>query len=309
MPKAVFRVDASPEIGLGHWYRCVALSEELRARGWKDTFAIDPALHEHVPNPKYFETADPVVDMKETRGDLLIVDHYEWGRKQEAEVRKNFDRIVVFDDLANRRHDCDLLVDARHFEKAYDVLVISPSGTSTPDGSPDTRLLCGPEYALVRKEFRDLRAQAEDRRWVGGPIKKVLVMITDDLRNVAVRQMAENSGFKVRFPGVAPNIARDMLGADLCIGESGYSNWERCCLGLPTILWPNGKHQWEFAEFLRERDIGWPLDIPGQTLYDLLEWATELPRNDLYEQSRKCFELCDGLGVERVANTIEEMFK
>ena len=48
------------------------------------------------------------------------------------------------------------------------------------------------------------------------------------------------------------NMAELMLNADLAIGASGSSAWERCCMGLPTLLIVAEENQREIAESLSQ---------------------------------------------------------
>jgi UDP-2,4-diacetamido-2,4,6-trideoxy-beta-L-altropyranose hydrolase len=60
-------------------------------------------------------------------------------------MRVHFHKIFVIDDLANRKHDCDVLLDQNYFsnqEKRYQNLI-----------SKDCHMFCGPRHTLLRKEF------------------------------------------------------------------------------------------------------------------------------------------------------------
>ena len=110
---ALFRFDAGPEIGGGHAVRCLTLARELEARGWTSRFAVGP------------ETLGTVAAMADRAADCVapddmaalapvtavIVDHYGLDIGDEKPWREIARHIVVLDDLADRRHDCDVLID------------------------------------------------------------------------------------------------------------------------------------------------------------------------------------------------------
>src|SRR5580658_8626962 len=121
----VFRCDGGPSMGGGHVARCLALAEELRKRGWVCTFAVSaetaatlPALaasgHRlQILPPHLSADAEPdaLVANNPDGATLLIVDHYRRDRHFESACRNWAKHILVIDDLADRPHDCDWLLD------------------------------------------------------------------------------------------------------------------------------------------------------------------------------------------------------
>ena len=178
----VFRADASVQMGNGHFMRCLTLAEYLKKRGAKITFISrlhEGNLFEHIskkdieiialPKPEVFAHASSNTerdnhaewlgvsqenDAKETikalgddQPDWLVVDHYGLDEVWEKAVRSYVKNIMVIDDLANRSHCCDMLLDQNRFENMetrYDALVHAGC----------TRLI-GPKYALLRTEFTE----------------------------------------------------------------------------------------------------------------------------------------------------------
>ena len=135
----VIRADASKHIGSGHIMRCLTLAKELRNLGAIVEFIT--RNHSENLNTQIIEQGFKLrllpnhnklveqrtlseyeqwlgvsqsVDAEETikalsgkQPDLLIVDHYALDYNWEKKLRKIIDKIMVIDDLANRRHDCD----------------------------------------------------------------------------------------------------------------------------------------------------------------------------------------------------------
>lgn len=297
--RIAFRVDASLEIGTGHVMRCLALAVAARARGARVRFicrelpghlaqrvrergfdvALLPAPASHgahgTPHAHWLKV--PVAtDAQETaaaldggRPDWLVVDHYALDAAWERALRPHATAVAVIDDLADRPHDCDLLVDAAAAPGAprYDRLL-----------PPGARRLGGPRYAPLREEFAAARAAQPPR---SGTLERILVsfggadasgaacrvvealaaMDSPPCRDLdAVAGLTSPHAARLRElcaarPGFTAhasvgNIETLMARADLAIGAGGTMAWERACLGLPALIWPIADNQRPFAEFL-----------------------------------------------------------
>ena len=191
----VIRVDSSTRIGSGHLMRCRTLAEELKERGadvhfvcrrhsgnlnelLRDTFSVyelpSPSIDTHnVADDDYAawlgiiqeeDAADTIATLQGWRPDWLVVDHYSLDKRWETALRPYVRRIMVIDDLANRTHDCDLLLDQNFYlgmENRYNNLVPS-----------HCQLLLGPKYALLRPEFRKARKTLRIR---DGKVQRIFV--------------------------------------------------------------------------------------------------------------------------------------
>lgn len=186
--------------------------------------------------------------------DLLIVDHYGLDDGWESRMRPWAARIMVIDDLADRRHDCDVLLDQNYhdyMDERYEGLV------------PERCLrLLGPKYLLLRPEFYRARRQLKQRE---GTVRRLLIFfggsdpsdetgkalqavrllnradIATDVvvgagnpRREAVRRLCSSLP-GARFHCQVDNMAELVAGADLAIGAGGTAMWERCYLGLPSL--------------------------------------------------------------------------
>jgi len=274
--KVVFRVDANTEIGTGHLMRCLALASALRQRGVVvqmisrenkigATMSIPhgdislmqlPAHPTGVTWDKLWENdaQDTINALGSDKVDWLVVDHYGLDARWETRVRKKVGRILVIDDLANRPHDCDLLVDqnpgAEYLER-YKRWV-----------SPSCRIFLGPQYAFLREEFRPYASQ--NRLRTGRADRFLISMGGADLENVtkkaiqATRLAAPDAKVQVIVGYSNPHqadlkvlcaqdssyhyvqgtseMARLMKDADMAIGAGGITTWERCFMGLPAIV-------------------------------------------------------------------------
>jgi UDP-2,4-diacetamido-2,4,6-trideoxy-beta-L-altropyranose hydrolase len=262
--------------------------------------------------------------------DWLVVDHYALDHRFEAIMRQRVARIMVIDDLADRQHDCELLLDQNLGRKAedYDGLV--------PDGC---ERLTGPQFALLRPEFATHR-QASLARRAAGQVEHILVSLGGfDNDNVTskvldaldVCDLPENCRISVvvgrdapwldHLKEKAPSIrwpitvlagVEDMAGlmasVDLAIGAAGGSAWERCCLGVPTMLMVLAENQRKGAIALEQ--AGAAFLAPGVSAADDGAFCRCLVRvmqpEKIIGMSRTCADVTDGLGASRVAALLRE---
>ena len=274
--KVLIRTDASVTIGSGHLMRCLTLADQLCSEGTEVAFVcrdLTGAMFELLQERGYRYLALPFcevknspqsIDAKETIEaakklfpggcDWLVVDHYALDATWERLLRSVARKIMVIDDLANRTHDCDLLLDQnfyRNMERRYQGLV--------PE---KCRTLLGPEYVLFRPEFVAARKHLRHR---DGTIRRILVFfggsdpaaqtivaidalkllnMPDIIIDIVVGSANPHQKNINRFVSQLPNatvhcqisnMAELIEKADLGIGAGGSSMWERCFLGLPTI--------------------------------------------------------------------------
>lgn len=320
---AIFRCDASIEIGTGHVMRCLTLANALAENGASCHFicrAHDGHLGSLIEQKGHRVTLLPtaerqnnVVDggdeqtlyakwlgcswendatacqriMEEAQADWLVVDHYGLDAQWEAELRPHAKNIMVIDDLANRAHDCDVLLDQNlgSTETAYRTLV--------PD---HCQLFIGPKYALLRPEFAQWRPYSLARRkppkleriliTMGGVDKdnvtaEVLNALAECLPSLhdkikvsvvmghlaphleQVQQLSDTMPFDTEVLVGVENMAELMANSDLAIGASGSTSWERCCLGLPSIFIVLADNQKVIAEFLESHGVGYSIPLKG----------------------------------------------
>jgi UDP-2,4-diacetamido-2,4,6-trideoxy-beta-L-altropyranose hydrolase len=266
-----FRTDASAETGTGHVVRCLALANELRASGGTVRFLcreITAGLAKQLGNrghelamlpagaSDWQHDADASTEILRDRQpwDWLIVDHYGLDARWEKRARRSARRILAIDDLADRPHDCDLLLDQNYYHDAdgrYDGLV-----------PPGCNLLLGPRYALLREEFAtacrsSAAATGTVRRLfvcfggidAGNETAKAIRAIRSTALQVEVDvvigdgnphrvdiQRLCGSDSRFHFHCQAENMAELMAEAGLAIGACGTTAWERCALGLPALV-------------------------------------------------------------------------
>lgn len=351
--KFFFRVDASARMGTGHLMRCLTLAEALRERGVQTHFIcrehagnLIAMLQQNampisvLPAPaagavKYGENyaawlgVTQAEDAEQTiealcgeKPDWLVVDHYGIGIEWERHLRPHIGKLMVIDDLANRNHDCNLLLDQNY----------SASGEQRYMGlvPPQCKILLGPGYALLKKDFKNIRKRLGSRPH---ELRKILVFFTagDDqgetlkaMRGIELYGKAE--GVDVVTGRSNPNNAAiikkcDALHwgyhcqidympaliaqADLVIGAGGSSNWERCALGAPALVAILAENQILIAQALDNagvvHNLGRCHDLQAEDYANALH---SMDRQQLASMSKKALELVDARGAERVADIL-----
>lgn len=252
--------------------------------------------------------------------DVLMVDHYGLDETFERGCRGWAGTVAVIDDLANRRHDCDLLLDQTAGREAVEYLPLVPAGCEVVTGS---------QWALVRRPFRDARPAALERRRNYRGLRNILVTfgsyIPAPLADLILAGLAEArlnceridivnprpsiappAGLPVVVHSVVADMAAAMAAADLALTAAGSTTWERCCLGLPGVLAILADNQATIAENLVHRgatlSLGW-LDTVTPAAVAAAVKAAGQP--DTYARlSQASAALCDGMGAARLADRI-----
>jgi UDP-2,4-diacetamido-2,4,6-trideoxy-beta-L-altropyranose hydrolase len=193
-------------------------------------------------------------DINQGAIDWLIVDHYAIDIKWERALRPYFKHLMIIDDLADRYHDCEILLDQNfysNYQYRYQQLV-----------PKSCNLLLGPQYALLRPEFGEMHRCVKMRNgeisnilvFMGGSdstneTKKVLLALekinfagvvnvvvgySNPYRDEIIEICNRHENYK--FYCQVDNMAELMNKADLAIGAGGSTTWERCCLALPSLV-------------------------------------------------------------------------
>lgn len=364
MPYIVIRCDASMAIGSGHVMRCAALAAVLREKGatvdfvsrdlsvlMRNRIAAISGAKVHVLSGRSRQTAadeeaGPVLrhrdwlpvtqaaDAADTlqimrsgpRPDWLVVDHYALDVRWEQVLRPHVDRIFAIDDLSDRDHDCDILLDQNFFLK--------PARRYAGRIPRGTHLLLGPRFALLRPEFGAARERLPKR---SGALRRLFVtfgsydptnqtalalraidaagldgVITDVVIGQDNPHLAEIETYCRARPHyrlhIDPvNMAALIATADLAIGASGATNWERCCLRLPTILISVAENQCPIARDLAEQRACIYLGRNDEVSEDAITTALrELAASPSLAHGigTKAGELVDGRGTRRVADRL-----
>jgi UDP-2,4-diacetamido-2,4,6-trideoxy-beta-L-altropyranose hydrolase len=363
--KVAFRTDASLQIGTGHVMRCLTLAGALAAHGAECQFicrdhpgnliefirskgftayplpvlsssgsdaatTVPEPAHRHWLGATQTQDAEACVPiLAGLEPDWLIIDHYALDARWELALAPHYQKLMVIDDLADRPHACDILLDQTYGCDAANYLVLVPA---------NCRLLCGSQYALLRPEFAALRPYSLQRRTkstlrelminMGGVDKdnatgQVLQALhschlPEDCRITVVmgatapwleevRNQAQNMPWPTRVVVGVSDMAQLMADSDLAIGAAGASAWERCCLGLPAIMLILAKNQADVARNLAGTGAAWVMrhdEEFGKQLAGLITLLVERP-TALQIMSQSAMRIVDGRGTETVARFLE----
>ncbi len=361
----VFRADASLQMGTGHVMRCLTLADALRERGASCTFVCRPhpghllALvaqrgHQALALPELQEGAQPnhngtahghwlgtdlATDAQDTQQalrtrtggqpvDWLVVDHYALDARWEEALSPQAQRIMAIDDLADRPHTCDLLLDQNWYgdtnDARYDLLI-----------SLSTKRLLGPRYALLNSAYAQLRALLPQR---DGIVRRVLVffggsdpanltasvikaMMVPDMQELAldvvigvnhpdptsIAALVDERPDTVLHQNL-PSLAGLMARADLMIGAGGSTTWERMSLGLPSLVIGVADNQLPTNQALHSAGyvnfLGHMKEVTTSQIVAAVRQALESPGR-LKQQSQLMQQLVPATGVACVCNRIQ----
>jgi len=191
----------------------------------------------------------------------------------------------------------------------------------------------GPQYALLRPEFAALRPYSLQRRQAQASIGQLLItmggvdqdnatgQVLQALKTCAlpahcritvvmgltapwlqnVQQLAAQMPWPTEVTVNVNDMAQRMADSDLAIGAAGSTSWERCCLGLPTLIVVLAENQQPGAQALgaahAARLIGTVSDIAAQ----LPLAVHELNDSDCQiRMSHAAIAITDGHGVDRI---------
>lgn len=307
--------------------RCLTLADAMTENGWECIFWISLETLKFIP--RLSTSAYQIVTAPDTPRqfvDMLVVDHYEIGAEFEKECRTWAQRIFIIDDIT-RQHDCDFLLDQTYGRHKEDYKLLTPETCS---------ILSGSSYALLKPSFLERRKYSLERRKNSGySVGRVLLFLSmgnfsdlyilflralehiekplqiDIIVNNTdyVRDLTEGKDFhhKVTIHESVSDMAEVMAYADIAIGGGGATNWERCCLGLPSIITVLAENQRDIAQKLHEAgavyDLGWYESIDFYDFANSLKAFIDNPR-DVEKMSQNAASICDGLGVQRVLEAI-----
>lgn len=259
--------------------------------------------------------------------DWVVVDHYGLDATWLSIIPKNQAKIFVIDDLGDRDLICELLLDqnlgasAKKYEKRV---------------PKNCNLLLGTKFSLLRSDFRAWRGRSLNGRFDRDVERVLVTMGGSDAENYTLRVLkelaksrhAKNSVFTVVVGGAylhrttlnqfvgssglnisvlenVNNMAEIMSNSELCIGASGSTVWERCCLGLPSITLSIAKNQNKIAEELSKRNVSIYSTIEN-LLIDFEKFFGNSKKELLKVLIENSCQVCDGFGADRVLKELEK---
>ena len=353
----IVRADASQKIGSGHIMRCLVLAEALRDTGMVVEFVTrknlgnqdaqikerglgvhslsrlyDPKLKKPLDgfgkwsNIKQYEDANDTINTLCSREVAwLIVDHYALDFNWETKLRPHVKKLMVIDDLADRIHECNCLLDQNYVndQTRYDHLL-----------SARTIKLLGPKYSLLNKSFTsvpqfDIRSSTQIERvfiFFGSSdpynltSTSLVALLQPDLKHLYLDVVIGSANpFKAEIKHLVEkhsnaelhiqvtNMAEIMYSADIALGAGGITTWEGMAIGLPSIVITVADNQVAFTRDLSQDGyiqwLGTADQVNENIIYRALRDAMLNPKK-LRDQSVKCRKLVNGTGVEKVTKLL-----
>ena len=317
-------------------------SSKLIADGHSVYLLNTQSLNTHITTRAHAQTSGLTIDLLDQTTDAehtaaileklrpgwLIVDHYELDKTWETSIGNHHKKLLVIDDLADRSHKADILIDQNLGRRSCDYIDLVPEST---------RLFIGPKYALLRPEFAAMREASLQRRQrpalrkliisMGGydqpdatscvlnairrcqlhPDTQIEIILSDDAPWLdRVKEVAKAMPWDTDLLTSPQNMAQLLTTADLVIGAVGSSSWERCCLGLPTLLITIAKNQQGSAQALSNAGA-------GILIGTMNEIQTQLPRQLerlsapklLAKMSEKASDICDGTATRALVEILK----
>ena len=356
--KVVFRADASIQIGTGHVMRCLTLAGELTRQGHECWFicrehlghlgdlivskghnlTLLPASTNTPPQQHrsasddyarwlgvpWQEDANQTMDaISPLNADWLVVDHYVLDAQWESTLSSVADKIMVIDDLANRQHDCDILIDQNYGRIAKDYKDLVPG---------HCKILAGVKYAILKSEYRNRKPLIKSGEikhcflYFGGGFDSLEVLRIaidafncDRLLNVNLHVVLPNIECDLNIKGNQdhlkriifhknlPDLASLMINSDLSISAGGSTTWERCCVGIPSIVVSIAENQLPACVALESSGvIKYIGELPEFTIDKIRTFLFGLSKEELIILQANSQNLVDGHGVGRIINTMFE---
>ena len=320
--------------------RCLALAQAWQDAGGRAVFAMaeaTPAIQARLVAESYevvsvshaAGTADDasqtIALAGERKSDWIVVDGYQFTADYQRALKAAGCKVLFLDDYGHAQH-------------YFADFVLNQNACASADSylhkEPQTRLLLGPKYCLLRREFAGWRRRQRD---VSAVCHRVLVMMGgSDPENLTARviealaiarlehvettaviggsnphftmlqELAARCGQKIKVQRDILNMAEPMALADVAVSAAGSTCWELCLMGLPALLVDVADNQAELARELDRRGCAIRVgdrSVSAEKIADQLKrlvGSHEL-RQSLSQHSR---ELVDGNGATRVVSVL-----
>lgn len=246
-------------------------------------------------------------------GDVVLFDGYHFGIAYFQAARETGATVAVIDDMG-------------HGEFPVDVVLNQNLGRTTHyEVRPDTRILIGPRYAMVRSEFRTKRRQRGNtadtlvisfggsdvanlsRRALeialDSPFRRILLLV-GPAADTAISGLPE-SAKQVEIISHPPSVAAVFDRADAAVSAAGSTAWELLCMGIPTVFVEVTDNQAGIGESIASIGAGLFAGQGGDLNRRLAPALEQLSRAHFSTQiSKRGLRTVDGLGARRLVDTL-----
>ncbi|MBD2691076.1 UDP-2,4-diacetamido-2,4,6-trideoxy-beta-L-altropyranose hydrolase [Anabaena catenula] len=341
--KLIIRTDASSRIGTGHLMRCLALAQAWKMSGGEAVFILNieaASLEMRLKAEGFTIFYLPIhltssEDAQETaklaqqlNSQWVVVDGYHFDAEYQQTIKHSGLKILFIDDYKHAKYYyADIVLNQNIY--ANENLYINRL--------PDTKLLLGTDYTLLRSEFW----QWQKWKRINPPIaKKILVAMGGaDPDNVTLKVMAalqqlevnelevvvivggsnphyeqlklasQTSQFPIRLEKNVTNIPELMAWADLAVTAGGSTCWELAFMGLPSLILILAENQRAIAQKLNE--LGTAINMGYYDHVRITEIAAAIEQlinsaNIRTQMTKGSQKLIDSKGSHRVLSYIEK---
>ena len=339
--KLFVRADASSQVGAGHLMRCFALAQRWKAHAGEVTFITfceSEGLRRRLTDEGF-----QVISLKRTYPDALdwqttsqvlathpgawvVLDGYHFDPMYQGQIREAGHPLLLIDDTAHLEHyNADIILNQnQHAERLF------------YSCEPNTRLLLGTNYTLLRSEFLIWQKW---QRQIPQIARKILVTLGGaDSKNVTskviqalahverknfeaivvvgasnpryeeLRSAIQNLQLPIELKRNVSNMAELMAWADVAVSAGGSTAWEMAFMGLPNLIVTLAENQEGIAQALHSlgvaNHLGWYTQINELELANSLQDLMSNPvrRQTMSELGR---QIIDGAGMDRVVSTMK----
>ncbi|MFX0195111.1 MAG: UDP-2,4-diacetamido-2,4,6-trideoxy-beta-L-altropyranose hydrolase [Candidatus Hodarchaeota archaeon] len=332
----VIRADANARMGIGHFMRCLALAQGWKAQGGKVTFITacqsegllqrlrEEGFDIHLLIDSYPDTSDwdYTRDVLAAHPSAWVgLDGYHFDEAYHQQVKEAGHRLLVIDDMAHLKlYYADIVLNQNLCADQLPYLC-----------EPDTRLLLGTRYVLLRREFIGWRGRKREIPKVarqvlvtlgGGDPENITLKVIQVLQETDVAGLeaivvvgasnphdaileaaAGRSRIPIRLIRDARNMPELMAWADAAVSTAGTVIWELAWMGVPAVLLAQADNQRRLAEEVHRAgaavNLGWAHRINMSELAEKLgKFLRDSETLEMMLQQMKT--LVDGEGVSRV---------
>ena len=333
--KIIFRCDASPDIGLGHLIRCLAVAKELQKQNHIIFTTINDKSNSYIKDNGFeifFKETDETEEKYLKRlnsilnPEIIVIDKkYPYSSIFISNLGQNINRIIMIDNICEGLSECNEIVFPNaHLDKNILRKYLTPEQIN--------QVKAGPKYIILRDEILALKGNTNYELHnppnivvtTGGTDPEgVLLKLIPWLKDMnlkgsitilvgkAFKNKNELEKLIINLPGnfqVLPYSLKELSKVDIVICTFGVSIYEMIYLLIPTICISHNKENAKGAKILKEKygiieDMGFIENLNPQNLHISIK---KLLKNKTYYQNivKKCNNLIDGKGAKRIGKII-----
>ncbi len=310
-----FIVDASSNIGFGHWSRCINIARIFNKKNYFFS-RYYPSDYKTSKNFNLIKIKKDKFCIKELKDKIykykikiLIIDNYKFNFKLQKKLKRYLEKLIIIDDYIDKKYCCDLVLNYSFLNKKEE--------SNIKKKNPKIIFALGPKYLPLHVKFFELKKKVKIRK----NINKILIFfggsdninMTEKLiilskffkdikfsiilgslnkkKKIILKKVKKYKNIKI-FCGIKnEKVANLIYNNDLAIGAGGVNLFERIYLGLPSIVIDVDKNQYTNIKNSKKRGLISHLSRKKFTINRLVKIIQEFIKNQkkFDEMSAKCF--------------------